>query len=138
MSTAKQSLTRIETQALECIETFIAQNGYAPTIREMANALKYNSSSTAFSVVARLERKGYVSKESGGTRTLRVIKESDVTRIDKIVEHCGQIAGYDDDEFTPPQFLDELQGDVEDEFWDWLSMLLKASARKSLDLYLEK
>jgi len=74
MSKANQALTRVETQALEVIESFINKNGYAPSIRELAHAMKYNSSSTAFNVVERLRKKGAISTERNGPRTIRMLK----------------------------------------------------------------
>ncbi|GAA0361176.1 MULTISPECIES: hypothetical protein [Bacillati] len=138
MSKASQALTRVEAQALEIIKLFINENGYAPSIRELADAMNYNSSSTAFNVVERLRKKGAIATGRNGPRTIRVLRENGDERIDKIVEQCGQIGEYDDEEFTPPQFLDDLEGDAEGEFWEWISTLLQASARKSINLYLDR
>ncbi|GEM_PF-251582 len=69
-----QPLTRVQQQALDFIETFIKRNGYSPSIRELASAMKYESSSTAHNLLERLERKGYISKETSGPRTIRLLK----------------------------------------------------------------
>ncbi|MFC6546753.1 hypothetical protein [Cohnella cellulosilytica] len=104
MSKASQALTRVEAQALEIIKLFINENGYAPSIRELADAMNYNSSSTAFNVVERLRKKGAIATGRNGPRTIRVLRENGDERIDKIVEQCGQIGEYDDEEFTRHNF----------------------------------
>ncbi|MFC4305774.1 winged helix DNA-binding protein [Cohnella boryungensis] len=68
-----QPLSRVQRQALEFIEMFIAKNGYSPSTRELASAMKYESSSTAHYLLERLERKGYISKEASGPRTIRLL-----------------------------------------------------------------
>lgn len=60
---------------LEAINEFIRTNGYSPTTRELAVALGYKSSSTVHALLDRLAAKGYISKESGGPRTIRVLKD---------------------------------------------------------------
>lgn len=67
-------LTKKQARLLEFIEAFIAQHGYAPTIREMAAGLGYSGSSQVHALLEQLVKKGYVSKVATGPRTIRVIK----------------------------------------------------------------
>lgn len=69
-------LTRRQGEALEIIKSFVANNGYPPTVRELADQLGLQSSSTAFNLLEQLVRKGFINK-GPGPRTLRVIKENE-------------------------------------------------------------
>jgi SOS-response transcriptional repressors (RecA-mediated autopeptidases) len=79
----KQRLTSKQASALDCIQTFIQQNGYSPSIRELAEALGYNSSSTVHALLDKLIEKGYISKEPTGPRTIRVLKEENASPTDE-------------------------------------------------------
>ncbi len=74
---ANKPLTRRQTEALEFIKSFVASKGYPPTIREMADHLGLQSSSTAFNLLEQLVRKGFVTK-GPGPRTLRVVADKEV------------------------------------------------------------
>ncbi len=52
------------------------ENGYAPSVRDIQNALSIKSTATVHSYLNRLEEKGYIQKEQGKSRTLRVGTES--------------------------------------------------------------
>lgn len=77
-------LTQVEARALDFIKTFIAQNGYSPTVREITDAMGYKTVSTAFGVLERLERKGHISKRDGGPRTIRLMTDDEGP--EKIIE----------------------------------------------------
>ncbi len=49
----------------------IKREGYSPSVRDIQNALNIKSTSTVHSYLAKLEKKGYIQKESGKSRTLR-------------------------------------------------------------------
>lgn len=78
-----KELTKKQATALECIKTFIQQRGYSPTTRELAEALGYQSSSSVHALLDKLAEKGYISKESGGPRTIRLLKDEDATDLAK-------------------------------------------------------
>lgn len=69
---ANKPLTRRQTEALEFIKSFIASKGYPPTIREMADHLGLQSSSTAFNLLEILVRKGFI-KKGNGPRELQIV-----------------------------------------------------------------
>lgn len=54
------------------IKENIVKNGYAPSIRDICSALNIKSTSTVHVVLDRLEKKGYIRKENGKSRTLRI------------------------------------------------------------------
>lgn len=54
------------------IKENIRKNGYSPSIRDIRTALNIKSTSTVHTYLERLEKKGYIQKENGKSRTLRV------------------------------------------------------------------
>lgn len=70
----KKPLTQRQAMALEFIKAFIVKNSYPPTVREIADYMQYQSSSTAFQLLEQLVRKGYI-KKGPGPRMLRVLKD---------------------------------------------------------------
>jgi repressor LexA len=64
--------TELEEQMLEYIADCIRRNGYSPSIRDIRSALGIKSTSTVHTYLERLEQKGYIQKENGKSRTLRV------------------------------------------------------------------
>lgn len=65
--TAKQALV------LEFIKTYIADRTYPPTVQEIGRGLKIGSKNTVFQYLARLERAGYIEREFGKARGIRLI-----------------------------------------------------------------
>jgi len=62
---------------LEYIEAYIEKNGYAPSVREIGQAVDLKSTSTVHGHLNRLEKKGLLHREAMKPRTI------DVTREDK-------------------------------------------------------
>ena len=54
------------------IKENIKKNGYSPSIRDICGALGIKSTSTVHLCLDRLEKKGYIQKENGKSRTLRI------------------------------------------------------------------
>ncbi len=54
------------------IKENIKKNGYSPSIRDICSALGIKSTSTVHLCLDRLEKKGYIQKENGKSRTLRI------------------------------------------------------------------
>lgn len=61
-----------ESQVYEYVRTSILKNGYSPSIRDISNALGIRSTSTVHTVLDRLERKGWITKVNGRSRTIRI------------------------------------------------------------------
>ncbi|QWU17372.1 LexA DNA binding domain-containing protein [Paenibacillus sophorae] len=87
-----KNLTPKQARTLEVIQSFIAKNGYSPTVREVANLLNLYSSSTAFRHIDLLCQKGYISKSSDGPRTIRILRGSDNQEI--IVEGMKEVLQF--------------------------------------------
>lgn len=67
-----KALTEKEKAVFEYIADAIQSDGYPPTVRDIQSALHIKSTSTVHSCIARLEEKGYVHREAGKSRSLRV------------------------------------------------------------------
>lgn len=65
-------LTDKEQQILNYIKETIESKGYSPTVRDIRGALGIKSTSTVFSYLERLESKGFIVRETGKSRTIRV------------------------------------------------------------------
>ena len=69
------SLTDRQAAVLGLIKSFIAANGYAPTIRELAKLTGIGSTNGVTDHLKALERKGFITHNPKQSRTLRVCKE---------------------------------------------------------------
>ncbi len=66
------NLTEREREIFEYIKNNIKNEGYAPSVRDICNALGMKSTSTVHTYLARLEEKGVIQKSAGKSRTIRV------------------------------------------------------------------
>ena len=57
---------------LKFIEEFCQENGYSPTVREIAYGLGLSSTSAVQSMIDRLQSKGLLYKNAGVARTLSI------------------------------------------------------------------
>lgn len=73
MPTAKQE------EILNCIESYIREKGYPPSIRDICREVNLSSSSTVFSHLAALEKKGFIQRDDGATRGIRLTDPRSVT-----------------------------------------------------------
>ncbi|MGF6357118.1 repressor LexA [Paenibacillus sp. 4624] len=85
-ATLEKALSRRQQDVYDFIRFFIEDNGYAPTIREIADGIMLASSSTVHSHVNSLIRKGYLTNSSGGVRTLVLTKKG---KRPKVVTQAG-------------------------------------------------
>ena len=69
-----EKLTPKEQLVYDYIVDTIRREGYSPSVRDIASAVDMKSTSTVHHYIRRLEEKGYIQKESGKSRTLRVEK----------------------------------------------------------------
>lgn len=66
------TLSEKEQLILDYIKKIIAEKGYSPSIRDIRRDLGIKSTSTVHTYLEKLEKKGYIQKEDGKSRTLRV------------------------------------------------------------------
>lgn len=69
---------RKERELLKFILQYQGQNGYSPTLREMADAMGNRSVSTIHAIIRNLVDKGYVRKTEGNARTLEVLRQDQI------------------------------------------------------------
>lgn len=67
-----ERLTLRQRQILEYIETFVAENGYPPSVREIGEAVGLHSPSAVVHHLERLEQAGYLIRTPGRSRGLRL------------------------------------------------------------------
>ena len=88
--TPTDSLTKRQSTVLEMIARHIDEAGYPPTIRELGEALGIRSTNGVNDHLKALERKGYLSREDGKSRTMQPLFWPDGTPYDG-----GASAGID-------------------------------------------
>ncbi len=71
-----QELTRRQRQVLDYVNSCIQDQGYPPTIREIARHLGLRSSNGVASHLRALERKGYLARTAGKSRGIRPLAAS--------------------------------------------------------------
>jgi len=69
-------LTSRQKEILELIEIFIREQGYSPTIRELASLSGLKSTGTMHLHLENVEKAGYISKHKTLPRTIKVLKSS--------------------------------------------------------------
>ena len=67
-----QKLNTREQRVYDYIAKTIRERGYAPSVRDIKEALDYKSTSTVHMYLGRLEMLGYIIKEDGKSRALRL------------------------------------------------------------------
>lgn len=73
------SLTKRQSEILKFIQQGIVQNGYPPTIREIASRFRLNSTRTVYDHVAALEKKGYLRRDRGKGRGLKLLRKPELS-----------------------------------------------------------
>ena len=71
-----EELTHRQKKALKFIRWFIETRGYAPTVRELAEAMGIVGPSNGAYYMDILERKSYIVRAKGKSRALRVIRDN--------------------------------------------------------------
>ena len=68
-------ITEKQMRVLAYVKEQIKKNGYAPSVREICQALGLKSTSTVHGYLARLEKKGLIQKAALKPRTIRITDE---------------------------------------------------------------
>ena len=87
-----QTLTEKEREMYQYICKVMEEKGYAPSVRDIQNALSIKSTATVHSYLNKLEDKGYIQKEQGKSRTLRVGADTPAPQGTVRVPIVGQVA----------------------------------------------
>ena len=86
-----ETLKKREIAILDYMKSEIKHKGYPPTIREICEALKIKSTSTAHKDIENLERKGYIIKDPSKPRALMVVDPNDPTSPSPSVQYEGNL-----------------------------------------------
>ncbi|NWL89586.1 hypothetical protein DMN77_18725 [Paenibacillus sp. 79R4] len=130
MNNHNKPLTRRQGEALQFIKSFVSNNGYPPTVREIADHMHYQSASTAFQLLEQLVKKGYVNKgdrprmiqltQQAEALTRKIYLASSWKNADKVKYIKGLLvsSGFEVDAFCDPDdgrfvFSFDLLPDVE-------------------------
>lgn len=71
-----ENLTRTQLSVLECIRDYIDRNGYPPSVRDICSAVGLSSPSTVHSHLNTLERLGYIARDGGRNRSIRLTEQT--------------------------------------------------------------
>ena len=84
----RKALTTVQERILGCIADSQERLGYAPTIREIGDAVGLSSSSSVSHQLAQLEKHGYLRRNSNQARTIELLV--DVATSDSPTEAVAQ------------------------------------------------
>lgn len=70
----RPALTGREQAALDVISSYMAAHGYPPTLQVLGGAIGLASASSVARILDRLQIKGYLVRDLGRTRTIRIVR----------------------------------------------------------------
>lgn len=70
-----KDLTKKQTAVLQCIEDYIAEKGYGPTVRDVCAMLGLSSPSTVHVHLHALEEKGYINRDPLKSRSITLVNK---------------------------------------------------------------
>ncbi len=85
-------LTRRQKDVFDYLKRYINDNGYAPCVRDICDALDLKSTSTAHAHLTKLESKGYISRDPAKPRTIMILDGSVVKERLVPVPVVGRVA----------------------------------------------
>ncbi|NNF14316.1 MAG: transcriptional repressor LexA [Gemmatimonadetes bacterium] len=74
-------LTKRQKEILDYIESFIDDQGYAPSFEEIAEHFGYSSLATVHEHLSNLERKGYIRKSYNESRSIELVRHETDTPV---------------------------------------------------------
>ena len=99
--------TKKQQELLAFVTSFITEQGYGPSYREIMNALGYKSVSTVAVHVEGLIAKGYLRRGENAARSLEVVKKTTGEKVAEPSDVLGRIEALikTSDEYTDRQSL---------------------------------
>ncbi len=73
---ANKALSAKQQQILDYIKEEILKRGYPPTVRDICEAVNLKSTSSVFSHLETLEKRGYIRRDPAKPRTIEIIDDS--------------------------------------------------------------
>lgn len=71
----RRPLTPRQRVVLDAVKQFIADHGYAPTMRQLSDSFGWSGPAAARHHFMRLERKGWIARVPGAARAISVIED---------------------------------------------------------------
>jgi repressor LexA len=88
------SLTPAQQQLYDWLAMFVQNNGYAPTLRQMMQAMGLRSPAPVQARLKQLKQKGYLDWDEGQARTLRLLPLDRGVPLRGVIQMDGQIEPY--------------------------------------------
>lgn len=73
---AQENITLKQQEILEYMKSVILDRGYPPSVREICEAVQLKSTSSVFSHLERLEKKGYIRRDPTKPRAIEICDDS--------------------------------------------------------------
>ena len=108
-----EKLTKKQEEVLTVIKKYIAEHGYAPSVREVCELMNLSSTATVFVHMRHLMKKGYLKQTDNKFRTLEVLvpneyleKNEDVVNVPLLGKvTCGNAIEFPDEYIALPAFM---------------------------------
>lgn len=85
-------LTRRQREALDCIENFIREKGYSPTLEEIGTAMGLSSLATVHKHLQNLEAKGLLKRNWNHSRAIELKKKPELVETRTTLPLMGEVA----------------------------------------------
>ena len=72
-----KALSQRQSAMLDFLRRYIAENSQSPSIPEIMKAMQYSSPNSVTGILVVLEREGYISREKGKWRSVKVLRTDD-------------------------------------------------------------
>ena len=87
-----KNITQQQTRVLDCIQNHINKTGFPPTRADICNDLGFKSPNAAETHLRALEKKGYITIESGRSRGISIVHKSNQETINHEFPVIGLVA----------------------------------------------
>ena len=87
-----KNITQQQTRVLDCIQNHINKTGFPPTRADICNDLGFKSPNAAETHLRALEKKGYITIESGRSRGISIVHKSNQEPINHEFPVIGLVA----------------------------------------------
>jgi repressor LexA len=85
-SSEQSALTTRQREILEFIQTYLDDNGYPPTVRDIGGAVGLTSSSTVHAHLSNLEKAGAIRRDPTKPRALEILVDGASSRVKRAME----------------------------------------------------
>jgi repressor LexA len=87
-----KKITSQQQRVLDCIQIYLNKTGFPPTRADICRELGFKSPNSAETHLRALEKKGFISIESGRSRGISIINDNKFTQVDNEYPVIGLVA----------------------------------------------